>query len=58
MVFNLSQEEVIKVCSSCDRFMKQSESCRVAETREIKTLKELHRCPKWDEFYGGPCLYR
>lgn len=56
MVFNLSQEEVLKVCSVCDKFIKERESCRADS--DIRTLKELRRCKKWDEYFGGSCLYR
>ncbi|NLY76086.1 MAG: hypothetical protein GX075_12435 [Firmicutes bacterium] len=57
MVLNLSREEVLKVCSACDSFIKESECCRSPEG-EIKNLKEMRRCKKWDQAYGSPCLFR
>jgi predicted RNA-binding Zn-ribbon protein involved in translation (DUF1610 family) len=57
MVLNLSKEEVLKVCGACDRFIRESESCR-HESDGVKSLKEVHRCRKWDQTYGCPCLYR
>ncbi len=57
MVLNLSKEEVLKVCDACENYIRQSESCR-SQTGEVKNLKELRRCQKWDQAYGSPCLFR
>ena len=56
MVVTLSVEEVTKVCGTCDKFLKQSASC--VEAGQPKPLKELHRCKKWDTFFGGACIFR
>ncbi len=56
MVITLSHEDVIKICSTCPKFVRESESCR--SELEVKSLKEVHRCKKWDEQMGGPSIYQ
>ena len=57
MVYQLSREEVLKVCGSCEHFESFTSSCK-ATPGQKKTLSEVKKCKKWDEYFGGPCLYR
>ncbi|MGE5550934.1 MAG: hypothetical protein ACM3ZC_10440 [Bacteroidota bacterium] len=57
LVYQLSREEVLKVCGTCEHFESFSSCCK-AIPGERKSLPEQKKCRKWDEFYGGPCLYR
>jgi hypothetical protein len=56
MVYTLTFEEVMKVCSACGSYQKDHESCR-HDPLNVKPLKEMHRCKKWDEFFGGACIH-
>ncbi len=56
MVITLSHEEVLKVCSTCDKYAKQDDNC--IESGTPKSLKELHHCKKWDAHFGGACVFR
>lgn len=58
MVFTLSRDEVRKVCGGCDRFSSKEESCRMESSEELKPLSEVRKCPKWDKYFGGSCLFR
>ncbi len=55
MVFKLSLAEVHQVCDSCGQYVKDSESCQ-DNNGEVKQVKTLRRCPKWDAHYGSPCI--
>ncbi|MGE5529813.1 MAG: hypothetical protein ACM3X6_11835 [Patescibacteria group bacterium] len=57
MVYQLSREEVLKVCNTCERFESLTSCCKT-ELGEKKALHELRKCKKWEEYYGGPCLFR
>ncbi len=57
MVFKLTHDEVMKVCDSCNHFVKDREVCR-EELGEPRSLKERHRCKKWDAYFGGSCIYQ
>jgi hypothetical protein len=58
MVQKLSHEEVLKVCNSCGSFDKNAEICKADAGEGSRSLKEIHHCKKWDEFYHGPCVYQ
>lgn len=57
MLYQLSREEVQKVCSTCAHFESLSSTCK-ANPGERKALTEIRKCKKWDEYFGGQCLYR
>ncbi len=57
MLYQLSREEVLKVCGTCDQFESFSTCCKT-DPGGRKQLQELKKCKKWDEYFGGPCLYR
>lgn len=57
MVFQLSKEEVLKVCKECSNYDEPNESC-VTKDEPARTLKAMRKCKKWDDYYGSPCLYR
>lgn len=56
MVFKLSREEVMKVCNGCSNYHGSDDTCRSA-SESLRTLNLVKKCPKWDEHYGGKCLY-
>jgi hypothetical protein len=57
MVFKLSREEVLTVCNECNNYSVSDDTCR-AGSESPRTLNLVKKCPKWDEHYGGKCLYR
>ncbi len=57
MVYQLSREEVLKVCGTCDQFEKLVSFCK-SDPQNRRQLGEVKKCKKWDEYFGGPCLYR
>lgn len=57
MVFKLTKDEVLKVCQNCQHFDKLHESCN-SENNSSKVLSSIRKCAKWDEYFGGPCLFR
>jgi hypothetical protein len=58
MVYKLSHDEVVKICGTCSKFLTDREQCKDDATGELKSLKELHRCKKWDEHFGSACIYQ
>mgnify|MGYP005848245529 CR=1 FL=1 len=58
MVQKLSHEEVLKVCGICVYFDKTNEICKAEANEGPKSLKMLHHCKKWDEYYRAPCIYQ
>ena len=58
MVFKLSKNEVLKVCSNCDSYLKGFDSCRNPETSQFIGLQQVRTCNRWDEYYGGRCIYQ
>ncbi|MGE5581448.1 MAG: hypothetical protein ACM3X9_02815 [Bacillota bacterium] len=58
MVYKLSRDDVLKVCGSCRQFLKERDACQSDAVSEPKRLKEIHRCKKWDEFFGGSCVFQ
>jgi hypothetical protein len=56
MVYKLTHDEVFKICGACANFIKASEQCK--DEGELKSLKELHRCKKWDEHFGSACIFQ
>jgi hypothetical protein len=56
MVYQLSRDEVIKVCGNCERYEALTFCC-MDEQGDRKPLNELRKCKKWDEYYGSPCLF-
>lgn len=57
MVYQLAREEVLKVCGTCELFEQSVSFCKAAP-EERKPLGEVKKCKKWDQYFGGPCLYR
>jgi hypothetical protein len=57
MVFQLSKEEVLKVCKECSNYNESSDSC-VSKNEPPRTLNTMRRCQKWDDHFGGKCLFR
>jgi hypothetical protein len=58
MVYKLSLEEVLQICDSCAYFNKDRGLCRERAEEEPKTLKERHRCKKWDDHFGSACIFQ
>ncbi len=57
MVFKLSHDEVLTVCSYCNKFVEALEACQIDYTTPPKPLREVRKCKKWDEYYGDFCIY-
>ena len=56
MVYKLTHDEVLKICGACPKFVKDREQCQ--NDGDPKTLRELHRCKKWDEHFGSACIFQ
>lgn len=56
MVFQLTKEEVQSICQKCQHYDGNSDSCN--SSPESKPLTLIRKCPKWDEHFGGTCLFR
>lgn len=56
MVFQLTKEEVQNICQECQHYDKNNDTCN--STNESKPLNLVRKCQKWDDHFGGPCLFR
>lgn len=56
MVFHLSKEEVLKICKECVNYNEADETCRADGSP--RTLNLVRTCQKWDDYFGGKCLFR
>jgi hypothetical protein len=57
MIFQLSRDEVLKVCNGCSNYQASDDTCQ-SGSESPRTLNLVRKCPKWDEHYGDKCLYR
>lgn len=58
MVYKLTHDQVLSICGTCKRFLKNHEQCQDDAGGAPKPLKELHRCKKWDEHFGSVCIFQ
>jgi len=57
MVFQLTKEEVLKVCQECSHYSQTDDTCN-SSNESAKPLNHVRKCPKWDDHFGGTCLFR
>ncbi len=50
MIFQLSEEDIRKVCSQCSHF--NEEQCQ----QQAKLIDDVRRCTEWDAHYGEKCV--
>ncbi len=50
MIFQLSEEDILKVCAQCSNY--NDNNC----TKESKPVADVRRCLEWDKYYREKCI--